>query len=186
MTGLMLLLVIPGIIANWSYAQAPSVNNTKVSQSINQPLRVDAGVYPYDTKPNDVTLADQTSFIWPVDGHVTSGFGYRHHPIEGGIRFHSGIDIAANYGTTIFAAQSGRVLGAGWNGLFGKCVIIQHDNDFVTLYGHCSRTFVQVGQRVERGQAIALVGSTGLSTGPHVHFEIRQKGVAMNPINYMP
>lgn len=172
MTGVMLLLVIPGIIANWSYAQAPAVNYRKASQAVNQLFN---GSVP-DTK---------TGFIMPVDGHVTSGFGYRHHPIEGGIRFHSGIDIAAEYRTTIFASQSGRVVTAGWHGLLGKCVIIQHDNDFVTLYGHCSRTLVLAGQQVEKGQAIALVGSTGLSTGPHVHFEIRQKGIAVNPISYM-
>ncbi len=168
MTGIMLLLVIPGIIANWSYAQAPEMNNRNVNQYFN-------GSVP----------DEKLGFVWPVDGLITSGFGYRHHPIEGGIRFHSGIDIAAEHGTIICASQSGRVVGAGWHGLLGKCVIIQHDNDFITLYGHCSSVLVQVGQGVERGQVIALVGSTGLATGPHVHFEIRLNGVPVNPMKYL-
>lgn len=124
-------------------------------------------------------------FVFPVNGRITSGFGYRRHPILGTSRLHAGVDFGAPSGTTIYAADSGRVIYAGWRGGYGNTVIIDHGGGITTLYGHSSRLFVSVGQSVTQGQAIAAVGSTGLSTGPHLHFEVRQNGSPINPMGYL-
>ena len=124
-------------------------------------------------------------FIYPVNGPITSGFGNRRHPILGTNRFHAGVDFGASQGTTIHAADSGRVIVAGWSGGYGRTVVIDHGGGITTLYGHASRLFVTVGQNVAQGQAIAAVGSTGLSTGPHLHFEVRQNGNPINPMGYL-
>lgn len=124
-------------------------------------------------------------FAFPVNGRITSGFGYRRHPILGTSRLHAGVDFGAPTGTTIYAADSGRVIFAGWYGGYGNAVIIDHGGGISTLYAHCSRLFVGSGQSVSQGQAIAAVGSTGLSTGPHLHFEVRQNGNPVNPMAYL-
>lgn len=124
-------------------------------------------------------------FIYPANASITSTFGTRVHPILGYRRFHSGVDFGASYGSTVRAADSGRVIFAGWYGGYGQAVIIDHGNGLTTLYGHNSRLFVREGQAVQQGQAIAAVGSTGLSTGPHLHFEVRQNGTPINPMGYL-
>jgi murein DD-endopeptidase MepM/ murein hydrolase activator NlpD len=120
----------------------------------------------------------------PSDGPITSGFGWRMHPILGYERFHSGTDFGADYGSTIRAANTGTVIYAGWYGGYGNAVIIDHGNGITTLYGHSSELYVAEGQVVQRGQAIAAVGSTGLSTGPHLHFEVRKDGEPVDPMDY--
>jgi murein DD-endopeptidase MepM/ murein hydrolase activator NlpD len=122
---------------------------------------------------------------YPSDGSISSPFGWRTHPILGYRRFHGGLDFAASYGSTIRAADSGRVIFAGWYGGYGNAVIINHGEGITTLYGHCSQLYVTEGQTVKRGQAIAAVGSTGLSTGPHLHFEVRRNGTPENPANFL-
>ncbi len=124
-------------------------------------------------------------FVHPSDGPTSSAFGWRMHPILGNRRFHAGIDFAASYGSTIRAADSGTVIFAGWYGGYGKAVIINHGNGMTTLYAHTSELFVAEGQTVQRGQQIAAVGSTGLSSGPHLHFEVRHNGRPVNPNNYL-
>ncbi|WP_084607210.1 murein hydrolase activator EnvC family protein [Leptolyngbya iicbica] len=124
-------------------------------------------------------------FVFPVNGRMTSGFGYRRHPILGTSRLHAGVDFGAPTGTTIYAADSGRVIFSGWRGGYGNTVIVDHGGGITTLYAHCSRLFVSAGQAVSQGQAIAAVGSTGLSTGPHLHFEVRQNGSPVNPMAYL-
>lgn len=121
-------------------------------------------------------------FIRPVDGSVVSGFGYRVHPIFRRVKFHYGIDISAPSGTPIHAAADGVVVFAGWRRAYGNTVIVDHGNGLATLYAHCSRVLVSEGEVVKQGQVIALVGSTGLSTGPHLHFEIRRYGEPINPL----
>lgn len=120
-------------------------------------------------------------FVTPVNGRFTSGFGYRIHPITGSKRMHTGVDIAAPTGTPIRAAASGVVITAGWMNGYGNTVVIDHGGGVSTLYGHCSRLYVSSGQRVASGQRIAAVGSTGFSTGPHLHFEKRVNGRPVNP-----
>jgi murein DD-endopeptidase MepM/ murein hydrolase activator NlpD len=124
-------------------------------------------------------------FAFPSDAPTSSPFGWRMHPILGYRRFHAGLDFAAGYGSEIHAADSGTVIFAGWYGGYGKAVIIDHGKNITTLYGHTSQLYVTEGQSVERGQAIASVGSTGLSTGPHLHFEVRLNGSPVDPANYL-
>lgn len=126
-------------------------------------------------------------YIWPLQskGQISSYFGYRFHPILRKRKYHSGIDIAVPSGLSILAADSGVVVFAGWNNGYGKMVILDHGSDFSTVYGHCSILQVVRGQTVTKGQTIAQVGSTGLSTGPHLHFEVRKKGVPVNPTTYL-
>jgi murein DD-endopeptidase MepM/ murein hydrolase activator NlpD len=117
----------------------------------------------------------------PVSGRVTSGFGNRFHPILGYARMHSGLDLAAAYGSPIVAAADGRVVSAGWHGGYGQLVKIIHAGGIATMYGHMSRIVAHAGASVRQGQVIGYVGSTGLSTGPHLHYEVLRNGRAVNP-----
>jgi murein DD-endopeptidase MepM/ murein hydrolase activator NlpD len=121
----------------------------------------------------------------PVEAPITSEFGYRTHPILGYQRFHGGIDFGADTGTTIRAAAAGVVIVAEWYGGYGNTVIVDHGGGITTLYGHAERFYVAAGATVQKGQPIAAVGSTGLSTGPHLHFEVRQNGEPIDPAPYL-
>jgi murein DD-endopeptidase MepM/ murein hydrolase activator NlpD len=123
--------------------------------------------------------------ILPAQGSVTSPFGWRIHPVLGTSRFHAGLDLGAEEGTPIVAADSGTVILSEWYGGYGNAIIIDHGNNITTLYGHCSQLYVPVGQTVQKGQLIAAVGSTGLSTGPHLHFEVRVQGEPTDPVAYL-
>lgn len=123
--------------------------------------------------------------IWPVSGPLTSLFGWREHPLWGGQSFHHGIDIAANTGVPIVAVLDGVVILAEWDDVYGNNVMIDHGGGYVTRYAHASRILVSVGQSVSQGETIALIGSTGWSTGPHLHFEVRINGEAHNPLDYL-
>ncbi len=120
-------------------------------------------------------------FISPVSGRITSPFGYRHHPITGTYKLHTGIDIACKTGTPIRAAASGIVSQACYNRAYGYMIVIQHNGGYSTLYGHNSRLLVRVGQQVKQGQIIARAGSTGWSTGPHLHYQLMKNGTPINP-----
>ena len=124
------------------------------------------------------------SFRWPTSGNITSKYGYR--SIFGGRSFHGGIDIANSYGTDIVAADGGEVIYAGWMSGYGYLVQIDHQNGYVTYYGHNSSLLVSVGDKVFKGQHIAEMGSTGRSTGNHCHFEVRLNGERQNPADYLP
>jgi murein DD-endopeptidase MepM/ murein hydrolase activator NlpD len=121
-------------------------------------------------------------FQWPVNGTITSGFGYRTHPVLGARRLHAGVDFGAATGTPIVAAAAGVVVSAGWQGGYGNAVVIDHGGGEATLYGHQSRLAVSGGAHVSRGQVIGYVGATGLATGPHLHFEWRVNGVPTDPM----
>lgn len=125
-------------------------------------------------------------FIWPAEGPITSPFGVRIHPITGKGTMHNGVDIGAGYGAPIHAAASGRVLRAGPYGGYGLATIIDHGNGLATLYGHQSRQVVSPGDQVTQGQVIGYVGSTGFSTGPHLHFEVRVNGDPRDPLLWFP
>jgi len=121
------------------------------------------------------------SFLRPVGGRITSGFGYRVHPILKVRKFHTGVDIGAPSGTPIKAAADGTVIHAARWGGYGNCIIIDHGGGVSTLYAHCSSLAVGTGRQVKQGQVVGYVGSTGLSTGPHLHFEVRRNGTPVNP-----
>ncbi len=124
-------------------------------------------------------------FMRPVPGAITSGFGYRIHPIFNVRKMHTGVDMNAATGDSIKSAQAGTVIFAGWKGGYGKCTIISHGGGIATLYGHQSKILVTVGQKVKKGQVIGKAGSTGYSTGPHLHFEVRVNGSPVNPQKYI-
>lgn len=135
-----------------------------------------------------IDLNSVSSFVLPITGAViSSGFGWRVHPVTGERRMHKGVDFAAPTGTPIFAAADGVVTDAGWtNGGYGNIVELRHSDGSVTLYAHTSRVYVSKGQVVNRGQAIAEVGTTGRSTGPHLHFEVQPDGKnAVDPMDYL-
>jgi len=120
---------------------------------------------------------------WPVAGRITSGFGLRIHPILRFARMHRGVDFGAPRGTPIHAAADGHVARAGWAGGYGRQVRLNHDGGLATSYSHMSSLSVEPGTLVRQGQLIGYVGSSGLSTGPHLHYEVHRGGVAVNPMN---
>jgi murein DD-endopeptidase MepM/ murein hydrolase activator NlpD len=124
--------------------------------------------------------------LWPVKGRLSSGFGWRVHPVLKTKKYHNGQDIAVPSGTPVYAADSGKVVVSGWTGGYGNYIAIDHGHGISTGYGHNSRLLVSVGEKVVKGQKISLSGNTGLSTGPHLHFEVRLKGVPVNPLPYLP
>jgi len=125
--------------------------------------------------------------IWPSNArYITSPFGNRDQPTAGASTNHKGVDIGASYGTKVFAAQSGKVIQAGWNGGYGYSVTIAHDCGVATLYAHLSSYSVKVGEKVDRGETIGKCGSTGISTGPHIHYEVRVNGKQIDPLPYLP
>jgi murein DD-endopeptidase MepM/ murein hydrolase activator NlpD len=122
---------------------------------------------------------------WPVAGNVTSGFGERKNPLGAGDDFHPGLDIAAETGTPIAAAAAGRVISAGPDGGYGNLIVLDNGNGVTTRYAHCSQILARVGEIVGAGQTIGAVGSTGASTGPHLHFEVRVGDKPVDPAQYL-
>ena len=131
------------------------------------------------------SLLSSTPSIWPVKGWLTSTFGYRSSPFTGRREMHKGLDIATRSNTPIIAPADGLVVFAGREGGFGNMIIIDHGYGITTRYGHCSSLEGKLGQKVKRGDIIARVGSTGRSTGPHVHYEVAVNGVSVNPARYI-
>lgn len=129
------------------------------------------------------------SFMWPISGRINSGFGRRFHPIHHRMITHTGLDIGGPNGGAIHAADGGQVIWAGWKGGYGKAIMVNHGNrggqNLVTLYGHLSQILVGNGENVSKGQVIGREGSTGYSTGPHLHFEVRVNGAPVNPLGYL-
>lgn len=121
----------------------------------------------------------------PSNGPITSRYGYREHPVFGGQRFHAGIDFGAPSGSPVRSGEAGRVVSAGWRGGYGNAIVIDHGGGLATLYAHLSSIGVSSGQQVSRGQTIGAVGSTGYSTGPHLHFEVRVDGEPRDPMPYL-
>ena len=131
------------------------------------------------------SLLAATPSIWPVKGWVTSGYGYRRSPFTGKRSFHAGLDISTRIGTPIVAPAAGVVTYVGWEGGYGRIVAINHGHGIVTRYAHLSKALVKTGQKVARDQKIALVGTSGRSSGPHLHYEVLLSGVPTNPKYYI-
>jgi murein DD-endopeptidase MepM/ murein hydrolase activator NlpD len=131
-----------------------------------------------------ILLASKPS-IWPVKGWLSSSFGYRRSPFTGVKEFHKGIDVSTRAGSPIVASADGVVSFTGWDGGYGRVVLIKHGHGFETRYAHLKKSIVKKGQRVKRGETIGLVGTSGKTTGPHLHYEVHLNGVAVNPIRYV-
>ncbi len=138
-------------------------------------------IIPFTPEEEAPPLIKKIGVLWPIKGRLTSRFGMR------GKRMHEGIDLAAPKGTPVHAAAAGKVVysGAGMKG-YGKVVVVKHGSEFSTVYAHNSSLLVKMGERVEEKQVIARVGSTGWATGPHLHFEVRRRGVPEDPLEYLP
>ena len=133
--------------------------------------------------PPGIVPPSAGGLIYPVNGPITSPFGYRVHPILGTSRFHSGLDFGVGHGTPIAAADNGLVIHSGWYGGYGNTIILDHGAGWTTLYAHASSLNVSTGQSIKRGQTVSFVGSTGMSTGPHLHFEVRYQGNPVDPLS---
>mgnify|MGYP000590574696 FL=1 len=140
----------------------------------------------YGAVSSVVNPTAETPNIWPVAGPISSYYGYRTSPGGIGSTFHEGVDIAGDYGTPISATAAGTVTKAGWGGGYGYLVEVRHADGIVTRYGHNSAVLVYEGQHVDQGSMIALMGSTGNSTGPHCHYEVRIHGEAVDPMYFLP
>ena len=149
------------------------------SQAIERQLRELSGV--------STVVSKNEKFIWPAaySKSITCKYGPRIHPVTKKKGTHTGIDIRASMGSNIYAAASGKVITAGWNTAYGNMIIIDHGNGITTLYGHASKLNVKVGDTVKQGDIIMKAGSTGYSTGPHLHFEVRKNGTPQDPKNYL-
>jgi murein DD-endopeptidase MepM/ murein hydrolase activator NlpD len=130
-------------------------------------------------------LIAATPTVWPVHGAPTSGFGLRADPFTGQPAFHEGVDISTSRSEPVLATADGTVLRSGWAGEYGKAIQIQHGDRYTTLYGHLEATLVAEGQLVHRGDRVGLVGSTGRSTAPHLHYEVHVDGHPVNPLEYI-
>jgi len=164
--------------AEWELEIPPAVAAFLESQKQYSDIELPENVsYGYKAFPGEMCV--------PVAGHNSSGFGYRTHPIHGDLRFHYGTDFAAWSGEDIYAFAEGTVTFAGWSESYGNYITIEHPDGWESLYAHCSILYVENGDKVEKGQKIALVGDTGLVTGPHLHFELLRNGVYTNPEYYV-
>ena len=145
-------------------------------------------LYSDKNLPEDVSMEQAIldfDYCTPVCGVLSSAFGYREHPVEGEERFHYGVDLAADTGVAVSCFADGTVTAVGESSSYGKYCIVTHAGGYATLYAHCSRITVSSGAHVTRGEKIAEVGETGMATGPHLHFELHQNGVYLNPIYYV-
>ncbi len=162
-------------------ADALARASVELTAFINAKVRSELGVSPGEAGAESIE-----GFTMPTSGSVGSGFGTRVHPIFGTVRQHTGIDIGGSTGDPIWASKEGRVIFAGWKGGYGNTVIVAHTGNVATLYAHMSETLARAGDEIDGGEIIGLVGSTGWSTGPHLHFETRLDGVPKDPLFFLP
>jgi murein DD-endopeptidase MepM/ murein hydrolase activator NlpD len=161
----------------------------KLDESAVEALEARAARLEEDLKVYEAALRERERIpsIWPVEGGMSDGFGIRSNPFGGGSsEFHPGQDITAPPGTPVAVTADGVVAQAGWQSGYGQVVVVDHGNGLTTRYGHLSKIEVAVGQQLKRGDEVGLVGSTGRSTGPHLHYEVRIGDVAVSPLHYLP
>jgi len=174
---------VADVVANVTYVNGEETERTVLSSVVLKAPVAEQQLRGTTKRP---TWHATGSFRWPASGRVTSKFGPRKSPGGIGSTNHKGIDIGNKKGTPIYAADGGKVIYSGWMSGFGYLVKIDHQNGYVTYYGHCSKLLVKVGDKVPKGTKIAEIGSTGTATGNCLHFEVRYKNVAKNPLNYLP
>lgn len=139
----------------------------------------------YQLNQDKIKFLEATPNTMPVDGWITSGFGFRTNPYSGIYKMHYGIDVASPVGTNIYAPADGKVIQAEYEGGFGNKVVLEHGYGVTTVFGHASQIFVKAGDVIKKGEVLAAVGSTGSSTGPHVHYEVHVDGIPTDPLNYI-
>jgi murein DD-endopeptidase MepM/ murein hydrolase activator NlpD len=165
------------------FTDSGSLDMELLKERINEAMESATDIRKYIMQKKDIYLA--TPAGWPVEGRVSSGYGLREHPKIGGTRFHSGMDISVPDGGSVRATADGIVSFSGWTAGSGNTIVMEHGYGFSTAFGHNRKNLVKVGQRVKRHEEIAISGSTGISTGPHVHYEIWKNGRHMNPAKYI-
>ncbi len=162
---------------------AGSLDMEVLREQIEAAMQSVSEIRGYIAEQKDIHLA--TPFGWPVAGTISSSYGYRNHPVYEERKFHTGVDLSVPSGSTVKATADGIVSFAGWTENSGIVVVAEHGHGFRTAYAHNRKALVRVGQRIARGDAIAMSGSTGVSTGPHVHYEIWRNGRHMNPAGFL-
>jgi murein DD-endopeptidase MepM/ murein hydrolase activator NlpD len=170
------------VLMNIDSSDSGSIDMENLKQEIKSAVENIGEIRDYLRIQHDIYVATPQGF--PVDGAISSHFGSRENPIRGGQDFHSGLDISSGTGNPVRATAEGIVSFSGWNGGSGNLVVLEHGHGFSTFYAHNQMNAVKVGQKVKRGDIIAYVGSTGSSTGPHVHYEIWKEGKPVDPAQY--
>lgn len=171
------------VLETFHYEDEGSLDMEALKKQIDEKMESVAEIRKTISAQKDIHLATPSG--WPVPGPVSSGYGYREHPKSGDRKFHSGMDISVPQGTRVKATADGIVSFSGWSEGGGNTVVLEHGHGFSTAYAHNQRNLVRVGQRVKREDVIALSGATGISTGPHVHYEIWKNGRHVNPDGYL-
>ena len=187
---------VAGLQQSTEAARLNNLSNAQMINSLNRDIellerRIYAQSLSFDelrkTAMNQRRKIDHVPAVLPIsiaDYTVSSGYGYRVDPVYGGTKYHAGLDFAAPYGTPVYATADGKVTEAGPSGAYGNMIDIDHGFNYLTRFGHLSKICVKPGDEVTRGDKIGEVGSTGKSTGPHLHYEVRFKNVPQNPVNY--
>lgn len=171
------------VLENLDASDSGSIDMENLKKEINKSMETIGEIKDYLSQQRDLYLATPKGL--PVDGHVTSPYGRREHPMSGEEEFHSGVDIASDPGRPVMATADGIVSFSGWSGGSGNLVVLEHGFGFSTFYAHNKMVNVNVGQKVKRNDIIGYIGSTGNSTGPHVHYEVWQDGKSLNPTKYL-
>lgn len=171
------------VLENVDTSDSGSIDMEALKQQIKKTMETVGEIKEYLSQQRDLYMA--TPKGWPVKGDLTSYYGQRKHPKTGEEDFHTGIDISDNPGNPVTATADGIVSFSGWNGGSGNLVVIEHGFGYSTFYAHNKMTTVKVGQRIKRGDIISYVGSTGNSTGPHVHYEVWRNGGPVNPKSFI-
>lgn len=171
------------VLEQADFSDTGSLDMELLRKQISDSMESVIDIKKYIADQKDLYLATPLGF--PAPGRISSGYGYREHPKSGEEKFHSGLDISVPLGTEVKATADGIVSFAGWTPGGGNTVVVEHGHGFSTAYAHNRKMLVKVGQRVGRGDAIALSGSTGVSTGPHIHYEVWRDGRHVNPNTYL-
>ena len=170
------------VLENIDTSDAGSIDMENLKNQIKITMETVGEIKDYLSQQRDLYLS--TPKGWPVDGNISSHFGNRDHPRSGEPQFHTGVDIAADPGRPVRATADGVVSFADWSGGSGNLIALEHGNGFSTYYAHNKMLNVKVGHKVKRGDIIGYIGSTGNSTGPHVHYEVWKEGKPVNPVTY--
>jgi murein DD-endopeptidase MepM/ murein hydrolase activator NlpD len=171
------------ILKSAEFSDSGSIDIAAIKKEMMETIESVAEIKKYITEQKNIYLA--TPRGWPIQGQISSGFGMRHHPVTGARSHHSGLDIRAPRGSSVKVTADGIVSYSGWSGGNGNIIVVEHGHGFSTAYAHNKENLVTVGQKVTKGQGIATSGSTGMSTGPHLHYEVWRNGKPVDPGEFL-